>query len=104
MGGAHLSLPQRQKLAIARALLKRPEILIMYDATGPLDPAEQAAVLDTLLDEFAGRTLIWALNRSDWARKFDHMLVMRKGRVVERGRFAELARDGSTLQQLVAAE
>ena len=104
VGGARLSLPQRQKLAIARALLKRPEVLIMYDATGPLDPAEQAAVLDTLLDEFAGRTLIWALNRSDWARKFDHVLVMRKGRVVEQGRFAELARDGSTLQQLVAAE
>jgi putative ABC transport system ATP-binding protein len=104
VGGTRLSLPQRQKLAIARALLKRPEVLILYDATGPLDPAEQATILDTLLDEFAERTLIWALNRSDWARKFDHVLVMRKGRVVEQGRFAELDRDGSALQELVAAE
>ncbi len=104
VGGTRLSLPQRQKLAIARALLKRPEVLILYDATGPLDPGEQAAILDTLLDEFADRTLIWALNRSDWARKFDHVLVMRKGRVVEQGRFTELDRDGSLLQELVAAE
>jgi putative ABC transport system ATP-binding protein len=104
VGGTRLSLPQRQKLAIARALLKRPEVLILYDATGPLDPAEQATILDTLLAEFAERTLIWGLNRSDWARRFDHVLVMRKGRVVEQGRFAELDRDGSVLQELVAAE
>jgi putative ABC transport system ATP-binding protein len=104
VGGTRLSLPQRQKLAIARALLKQPEVLILYDATGPLDPAEQATILDTLLAEFAERTLIWALNRSDWARKFDHVLVMRKGRVVEQGRFAELDHDGSALQELVAAE
>ena len=71
--------------------------------TGPLDPAEQVAILDNLLAEFAERTLIWALSRSDWARKFDHVLVMRKGRVVEQGRYAELDRDGSALQQLVAA-
>ncbi len=104
VAGTRLSLPQRQKLAIARALLKRPEVLIMYDVTGPLDPHEQAAILETLLEEFAERSLIWALNRSDWARKFDHVLVMRKGRVVEQGRFSELDRDGSVLQELVAAE
>jgi putative ABC transport system ATP-binding protein len=104
VGGTRLSLPQRQKLAIARALLKRPEVLIMYDVTGPLDPAEQSAIQDALLAEFAERTLVWALNRSDWARKFDQVLVMRKGRVVEQGRFAELDRDGSALQELVAAE
>ncbi len=49
-------------MAIARALLKRPEVLILYDATGPLDPGEQAAILDTLLAEFADRTLIWGLD------------------------------------------
>ena len=41
-----LSLPQRQKLALARAILKRPEILILYDATGSLDPGDQLAILD----------------------------------------------------------
>jgi hypothetical protein len=39
----------------------------MYDATGALDPGEQLALMDRLLEEFEQRTLIWALNRSDWA-------------------------------------
>jgi putative ABC transport system ATP-binding protein len=104
VGGSRLSLGQRQKLALARALLKRPEILIVYDATGPLDPAEQVVILDNLLAEFAEGSLVWGLNQSDWAAKFDHVLVMKKGRVVEQGRYDELARDGSSLQQLVAAE
>ncbi len=104
VSGMRLSLPQRQKLALARALLKRPEVLILYDVIGPLDPGEQVAITDTLLEEFADRTLIWSINRSDWARKFDHVLVMRGGQVVEQGRYAELDRDGSALHELVAAE
>jgi putative ABC transport system ATP-binding protein len=104
VGGSRLSLPQRQKMALARALLKQPDVLILYDATGPLDPAEQLAVLEELLEGFAGRTLIWALNRSDWAERFDQVLVMRDGRVVEQGRYQELNRDGSALHGLVAAE
>jgi putative ABC transport system ATP-binding protein len=104
VGGSRLSLPQRQKLALARAILKRPEILILYDAAGPLDPVEQRTILDTLLEEFSGRTLIWALNRSDWAERFDHVLVMRNGRVVEQGSYHELNRDGSAFHELIAAE
>jgi putative ABC transport system ATP-binding protein len=104
VGGARLSLPQRQKLALARALLKRPEILIAYDPVGPLDPGEQTAVLDGLIEASSGRTLIWALSRSDLAQKFDHVLVMRAGHVVEQGSFNELRRDGKALDELVAAE
>ena len=104
VGGTRLSLPQRQKLAIARAVLKRPEILILFDATGSLDPADQQAILDALLQEFADRTLIWSLGRSDWAEKFERVLVMRGGRVVEQGRYDELNKDGSVLNELIAAE
>jgi energy-coupling factor transporter ATP-binding protein EcfA2 len=103
VGASRLSLAQRQKLALARALLKRSEMLILYDPTGPLDPSEQVAILDNLLKAYQGRTLIWGLSRSDWAAGFDHVLVMQKGRVVEHGRYAELDRDGSALQRLVAA-
>ena len=104
VGGGRLSLAQRQKLALARALLKRPEILILYDATASLDPAEQQAILDTLLEQFDETSLIWAVSRSDWAEKFDHVLVMRGGRVIEQGRYDELNRDGSALHELIAAE
>jgi ABC-type transport system involved in cytochrome bd biosynthesis fused ATPase/permease subunit len=104
VGGGRLSLAQRQKLALARAILKRPEVLILYEATGSLDPVEQQAILEALLQEFADRTLIWAVSRSDWAAKFDHVLVMRSGRVVEQGRYDELNRDGSALHEMIAAE
>ena len=104
VGGSRLSLAQRQKLALARALLKRPDILVAYDPTGPLDPNEQLAVIDNLVQEFEGRTLIWSLNRIDWAERFDHVIVMRQGRIVEQGSFGELNRDGSALHALVAAE
>ncbi|HLT01503.1 MAG TPA: ABC transporter ATP-binding protein, partial [Geminicoccaceae bacterium] len=104
VGGGRLSLPQRQKLALARAILKRPDVLLLYEATASLDPSEQQAILEALLEEFAERTVIWAVSRSDWAEKFDHVLVMRGGRVVEQGRYDELNRDGSALHEMVAAE
>jgi ABC-type transport system involved in cytochrome bd biosynthesis fused ATPase/permease subunit len=105
VGGGRLSLAQRQKLALARALLKRPEVLILFEATSSLDPAEQQAILDGLLEEFAGRTVIWAVSHGDWAARFDYVLIMRNGRVVEQGRYDELERDGSaSLHEMIAAE
>jgi putative ABC transport system ATP-binding protein len=104
VGGGRLSLAQRQKLALARAILKRPEILVLYEATGPLDPTEQQAIMAALLEEFAERTLIWAVTHSESAASFDHVLIMRNGRMVAQGRYDELNRDGTALHELIAAE
>jgi ABC-type transport system involved in cytochrome bd biosynthesis fused ATPase/permease subunit len=60
--------------------------------------------MDALLEEFAQRTLIWAVSHSEWAARFDHVLIMRDGRVVEQGRYDELNRDGTALHDLIAAE
>jgi putative ABC transport system ATP-binding protein len=103
IGGARLSLPQRQKLALARALIKRPDILILYEATAPLDPGEQLAIMDMILERLRDRSVIWALQRSDWAGRFGHLLVMRHGRIVEEGCFEELDHDGSALRELIRA-
>ncbi len=104
VGGSRLSLAQRQKLAMARALLKRPDILILHDTASPLDPSEQVVVLDAFLAAFEGKTLIWSLNRSELAARFDHVLVMRQGRIVEQGAYDELNHDGTALHAMVAAE
>ncbi|MGI9510878.1 MAG: ABC transporter transmembrane domain-containing protein [Geminicoccaceae bacterium] len=104
VGGARMSLQQRQKLALARALLKRPDILVLHDAVSPLDPNEQVKVIDALLDAFEGKTLIWSLSRSDLAKRFDLVLVMRQGRIVEQGAYDELNHDGTALHAMVAAE
>jgi ABC-type Na+ transport system ATPase subunit NatA len=84
-GGGRLSPPQRQKLALARAVLKRPDVLILHDPVGALDLQEQIGVRDRLLAEFAGRTIIWALQHRDWAALFDDVIELEDGRVVRQG-------------------
>ena len=81
VGGGRLSNAQRQKLAVARAVLKRPEIIILHDATAALDVQEQITMRDALLDEFDGRTVVWSLGSPDWATLFDHVLVLDEGRL-----------------------
>ncbi|MEE8622616.1 MAG: ABC transporter ATP-binding protein [Alphaproteobacteria bacterium] len=103
IGGARLSAAQRQKLALARCLLKRPDLLIMNEALSVLDNATQARVLANVIAEMKGRGLICVLPRVDLARAFDRVAVMRAGRIVEQGGFAELSRDGTYLSQLLQA-
>jgi ABC-type multidrug transport system fused ATPase/permease subunit len=104
IGGARLSGTQRQKLAIARAVLKRPDILILNEATAALDSASQARLLEGLIDEFEGRGLIWALHRADLANLFDYVLVMRGGKIVEEGTFEELKSKDGELKELLDSE
>ncbi len=102
--GGRLSGGQRQKLAIARAVLKRPDLLVLNDALAALDSAAQVRVLERLRAEFKGRGLIAVLNRATLARGFDRVLVMRAGRLVEDGSVAELDRKGTAFHELVTAE
>ncbi len=103
-GGGRLSSAQRQKLGIARAILKRPDVLILNEATSSLDGAAQTAILAGLKQEFDGRGLIWAVHRPSMASDFDRALVMKSGRVIEQGTFEELNREGTALHDLVQAE
>ena len=103
-GGSRLSLAQRQRAAIARALLKRPDLLILNEATAALDGQAQAQVTEGLRQEMAGRGLIWVLHRPSLARNFDRVLVMSGGKLQEQGRFAELDNKNSLTTLLIAAE
>ena len=68
--GSRLSLAQRQRAAIARAVLKRPDLLILNEATSALDGQAQAKVTQGLREEFAGRGLIWVLHRAEPGAQF----------------------------------
>jgi putative ABC transport system ATP-binding protein len=103
-GGSRLSLAQRQRAAIARALLKRPDLLILNEATSALDGQAQAKVTQGLQQEMAGRGLIWVLHRASLARNFDRVLVMSGGKLQEQGRVAELDGKESLTALLMAAE
>jgi ABC-type dipeptide/oligopeptide/nickel transport system ATPase subunit len=103
-GGTRLSLGQRQRTAIARALLKRPDALILNEATSALDGQAQAKVGEGVRQDMAGRGLIWVLHRASLARDFDRVLAMSAGKLEEQGSFAELNHKDSLTGLLIAAE
>jgi ABC-type cobalamin/Fe3+-siderophores transport system ATPase subunit len=103
VGGARLSSSQRQKLAHARAILKRPDVLVLYESTVSLDSTSQSRIMEGILAEFDRRTLIWAVHRPELAAQFDTVLVMRQGRVVEQGTYEELKREGTFFHELLGA-
>ena len=104
IGGGRLSGAQRQKLGIARAIMKRPDVLILNEATGSLDGAAQSALLTALRSEMDGRGLIWAVHRASMAQDFQNILVMKSGRVIEQGNWDQLNKDGNELYELVKSE
>ena len=100
--GSRLSYSERQRIAIARALLKNPDVLVFNEPTSGLDPGLELRVLRSVLDWAKGRTVLWSLSRPELAREFDRVLVFADGQLVEEGRFDELHREGKALAQLVA--
>jgi ABC-type multidrug transport system fused ATPase/permease subunit len=103
IGGARLTAAQRQKLAIARSVLKRPDVLVLDEATAILDGPSQSAVMRNLFEEFQGRALIWLVHRASLGKEFDHTVILERGRFLEQGPFTELDRPGSALRELVSA-
>ena len=103
IAGSRLSSTQRQKLAIARAVLKRPDLLVVDRATAPLDAASQNRILDNLLKEFDSRALIWIVHRASLAERFEQTIVLEGGKVTEQGRFGDLNRPGTVLHEMARA-
>lgn len=93
--GLKLSGGERQRVGIARALLANPRMLILDEATSALDGPTEAAIQETLRRVKAGRTTLVIAHRLSTIVDADQILVLRRGRIVERGTHAELlARTG----------
>ena len=80
-GGTNVSGGQRQRLCIARALLKRPKVLILDDSTSAVDTATDAAIRQTFAERIPGVTKIIISQRISSLRDADRILVMEGGRV-----------------------
>jgi ATP-binding cassette subfamily B protein len=103
-GGTNVSGGQRQRLAIARTLVQRPEIYLFDDSFSALDYATDAALRAALSQETAEATVVIVAQRVSTIRDADRIVVLDEGRVVGTGRHHELMADNETYREIVLSQ
>ncbi len=100
--GVNLSGGQKQRLALARGILaaRDSQVVLLDEPTSSVDPKTEAAIYEHLFEAFKDKVMISALHRLHLLRHFDYVYVLRQGRVVAEGTFADLLRDSKEFQEL----
>jgi ABC-type multidrug transport system fused ATPase/permease subunit len=98
--GIKLSVGEKQRVSIARALLKDAPILILDEATASVDTATERLIQEALERLMAGRTSFVIAHRLSTIRRADQILVLMRGEIVERGTHDELVRQGGLYAKL----
>lgn len=91
-GGSTLSGGEKQRISIARAILKDAPIVILDEATSSVDPENEHALLTAIGELTKGKTLITIAHRLTTVRTADQIVVIDKGRIVQKGTHSELVR------------
>jgi ATP-binding cassette subfamily B protein len=103
-GGTNVSGGQRQRLAIARALVHKPQIYLFDDSFSALDYATDARLRSALASEVTGATMIIVAQRVATIRQADQILVLDAGQVVARGTHAGLMASSETYREIVLSQ
>ena len=102
--GGNLSGGQKQRIAIARALLLRPDILILDDSTSAVDVETETRIQDTLETWMADRTCFMVAQRISTVLKADKIVVIERGRIAAEGTHRELLRSSQIYQEIYASQ
>jgi len=104
VAGGRLSAIQRQKLGLARALLKAPDLLIVNEALSSLDPASERRLIGNVRGKMKNHGILWMLGRVQLAEQFDAVMVMERGKLIDKGSFENVQTSNTHFQQLLTAE
>ena len=102
--GARLSAGQKQRIALARAVLKQPRILVLDEAMSALDVISEEHVRMALEELMAGRTTIVITHRLSSVQDFAHIIILNRGQVVWQGRYADLFGELGRVREEVGGE
>ena len=101
--GATISGGERQRISIARAMLKDAPIVILDEATANVDPENEVELQEAIKALTAGKTLVMIAHRMKTVQEADQILVLDQGRIVQRGRHAELMKQGGIYADFVCS-
>lgn len=99
--GVGLSQGQRQRILIARAIYKNPDYLFLDEATNSLDANNEKTVMENINEFIKGRTVVVVAHRLSTVKNADQIIVLNKGRIIERGNHEELTAKRSQYYELV---
>jgi len=99
--GTNLSGGQRQRIAIARVMLRSPDLIIFDEATSALDNTNEAIIQENIEREFKGKTIIIIAHRLTTLKNCNHILVFDKGHIIQKGTFDELSSSKGLFQDFL---
>ena len=104
VAGGRLSSAQRQKLGLARALLKAPDLLVVNEALSSLDSATERRLIDNVRESMGDSGIFWVLGRVTLAEQFDRVMVMERGKLLAEGPFEEMRESNGHFRELLEAD